>query len=266
MASLSGQTIQSTYPGLLKLETATTGITSNLQAIQDGLGNNTGLRITIGQLESDNFPSFVPLKAQYYGPGFTATNIGQFGAGLQNIILASPFYDNGNYSYSALTLYTTTATSTSDTIELALYTTQMINPIGLYPHAPVVSGITADTTTQGQKTFVFPSNVSFSGYGAGVYWLVYKISNSGVQPTWRGGLGNTTQLTNVSQIYGVTQSTTANVFSSALFRTNNVGGNFQAYTGTTTFDNPFSATLNTTQSSSTTLTGNMPGFILHTTN
>jgi hypothetical protein len=266
MGTLTGQQINNTYDGLLKLADSTTGITQSLQNIEDGLGNATGLRITIGQLESDNIPSFVPLKAQYYGPGFTATNIGQFGAGTQNIILASPFYDNGNYSYSALTLFTTTATSTSDTIELALYTTQMINPLGLYPHTPIISGITADTTTTGQKTYVFPSNISMSGYGAGVYWLVYKISNGGVQPTWRGGIGNLTGLVGINTIYGSIQSFTTNIYSSTPFRFNNSNVNFQAFTGTTTFNNPFSATLNTTQSSSTTLTGNMPGFILHTTN
>ena len=264
MGTLTGQQINNTYDGLLKLADSTTGITQSLQNIEDGLGNATGLRITIGQLESDNIPSFVPLKAQYYGPGFTATNIGQFGAGTQNIILASPFYDNGNYSYSALTLFTTTATSTSDTIELALYTSQMINPFGLYPHTPIISGITADTTTTGQKTYVFPSNISMSGYGAGVYWLVYKISNGGVQPTWRGGVGNLQGLVGINTIYGSIQSFTTNTYTSQPFRFNNTAGNFQAFTGTTTFNNPFSSTLNTTQSSSTSITGNMPGFILHT--
>lgn len=265
MSTLTGNQIKNTYQGLLKLADSSTGITQNLQAVQDGLGNNTGLMIAEGQLESHNIPSFVSLKGQYYGVGFTATNAAQYGAGTQNVIIASPFYDNANFSYSALTLFTTTATSTSDTIELALYTTQMINPFGLYPHAPVVSGITADTTTQGQKTFVFPSNVSMSGYGAGVYFLVFKITNGGVQPTWRPGVGQVgTLLSSVSNIYGITQSVAANNFSTTQFRTNNSAGTLQVFTGTTTFDNPFSSTLNTTQSSSTTITGNMPGFILHT--
>lgn len=264
MGTLTGQQINNTYDGLLKLADSTTGITNNLQAIEDGLGNNTGLRIATNQLEGDGLLTYVPLKPQYTGNGYQATNIAQYGAGTQNIILATPFYDNANYSYSAVSIFTSTATSTSDSVELALYTTQMINPFGLYPHTPVVSGITADTTTQGQKTFVFPSNVSFSGYGAGVYWLVFKISNSGVQPTWRPGqsFGIQTQVT--SMMYGITQQFIANLFNQVPFRFNNAAANVQAFTGTTTFNNPFSSTLNTTQSSSTTLTGQAPGFILHT--
>jgi hypothetical protein len=37
-----------------------------------------------------------------------------------------------------------------------------------------------------------------------------------------------------------------------------------SFTGLTTFDNPYSNTINTLQSTSTTLTGNGSGFILHT--
>ena len=266
MATLSGQTIQSSYQGLLKLQDSTTGITTNLQAIQDGLGNDTGLRIATNQLEGDGLLTFVPLKASYYGSGYVSTNAGQFGAGTQNVIIATPFYDNANYSYSAISFYTTTATSTSDTFEAALYTTQMINPFGLYPHTPIISGITASTTSIGQKTYTFPTDISFSGYGAGIYFLVYKISNSGVQPTWRGGQGFVAQNTLSSAIYGNAQAIAANTFQASPFRANNTTGSFQVFTGTTTFDNPFSATLNTTQSTSTTITGNFPGFILHTSN
>ena len=45
MPTLSGQTIQSTYQGLIKLADSTSGITSTPQQIQDGLGNDTGTRI-----------------------------------------------------------------------------------------------------------------------------------------------------------------------------------------------------------------------------
>ena len=264
MGTLTGQQINNTYDGLLKLADSTTGITTNLQAIEDGLGNNTGLRIATNQLEGDGLYTFVPLKGAYYGSGYVATNAAQFGAGTQNVIIASPFYDNGNYSYSAISFYTTTATSTSDTFEAALYTSQIINPFGLYPHTPIVSGITASTTSIGQKTYTFPTDISFSGYGAGIYWLVYKISNGGVQPTWRGGQGFIAQNIVASSIYGNTQQITANTFQVSPIRGNNLANSFQVFTGTTTFNNPFSSTLNTTQSSSATITGNMPGFILHT--
>lgn len=42
MGTLTGQQINNTYDGLLKLSDSTTGITSTFQAIEDGLGNNTG--------------------------------------------------------------------------------------------------------------------------------------------------------------------------------------------------------------------------------
>lgn len=262
--NLTGQAIQNTYPGLLNLQTATTGITSTLQAIQDGLGNNTGLRIATNQLESDNIGSFIPLKSRFYGTGFVNVAGTQYGAGTQNIILATPFYDNGNYDYSAITINTTNTTSTSDTVQAAIYTSQMINPNGLYPYAPIVSGITANTTSLGNTTFVFPSNISMSGYGAGIYWLVYKISNSGVQPTWRPGAGSQIPAVGqVSQIYGVNLSLTTNTYNGS-FRANNAANTLQVFTGTTTFDNPYSSSLPNTQSSSTTVAGNITGFLLHT--
>jgi hypothetical protein len=265
MASLSGQTIQSTYPGLLKLETATTGITSNLQSIQDGLGNNTGLRISTTQLESDNIPSFVPLKARYYGGGFNNITGAQYSAGIQNTILATPFYDNGNYSYSAISINVGTQTSTSDTLEFAIYTSQMINPNGLFPHTPIISGLTADVSSTGIKTVSFGSDISMSGYGAGLYWLVYKISNSGVQPTFRPCANQQPSLLNqiTFPIYGPVLGFTTNTYQN-FNRYNNTQNQFQSFSGLTTFDNPYSNTINTTQSTSTNLTGVGMGFLLHT--
>jgi len=265
MSALTGNQIKNTYQGLLKLADSSTGITQNLQAVEDGLGNNVGLRLAQGQLESDNIPSFVPLRAQYYGSGFAPSAAQQLGAGTQNVILATPFYDNGNYSYSAITFMTSNATSTSDTVEFALYTSQMINPRGLYPHTPIVSGITATTTTTGQTTFNFTNNISFSGYGAGVYFLVFKITNSGVQPTWRGGQTFGTNLTQFSSyIYGTSQAFAANTFNIIPFRFNNSVNNLMSFSGLTTFNNPYSNTIDTLQSTSTTITGTGPGFILHT--
>jgi hypothetical protein len=266
MSSLFNTQIKDTYQGLLKLDDSSTGITQNLQAIQDGLGNNTGLRIATGKLEAQNITSFIPLKAQYYGAGLSGANAAQYSSGIQGTIIAVPFQDGGEYSYSAITFNTVSATSTSDTVEFALYTPQMINPFGLFPHTPIVSGITADTTTTGSKTYVFPSPISFSGYGGGLYFLVYKISNGGVQPTWRpssysGGLTISTQS---QQIYGLAQQFTTTVFSSQTTRLNNSQVNMMSFSGLTTFDNPYSNTINTLQSTSTTVSGNGAGFILHT--
>jgi hypothetical protein len=265
MSSLFNTQINQTYQGLLKLADSTTGITSTLQAVEDGLGNNTGVRISTTQLESDNIPSFVPLKARYYGGGFNNVSGAQYPAGIQNTILATPFYDNGNYSYSAISINVGTQTSTSDTLEIAIYTSQIINPFGLYPHTPIISGLTADVSSTGIKTVSFGSNISFSGYGAGVYWLVYKISNGGVQPTFRPCAPIQPSLLNqiLFPIYGMTLGFTTNTYQS-FNRYNNTPNSFQSFSGLTTFDNPYSNTINTAQSSTTTLTGVGMGFLLHT--
>lgn len=263
MSTLTGQQIQATYQGLLKLEDSTTGITQNLQAVQDGLGNDTGLRIATNQLEADNIPSYVSLKAQYYGPGFSNAAATQMASGTQNVIIAYPFYDNGNYSYSAMSYNLVTATSSSDTCEAAIYTSQMINPYGLYPHTPIISGLTISTTAPtGIKTATFGSNISMSGYGAGVYWVVFKVSNSGVQPTVRYGSGSIGTLVSLGgAIYGTLPTLTTNQYTPAVAR---VSGNFQVFSGTTTFDNPYANTLASTQSTTASIAGSNLGMILHT--
>lgn len=268
MATLTGQPIKDTYDGLLKLADSTAGITANLQQIQDGVGNDTGLRITTDQLESPNIPSLIRLKARYYGLGFNATSPQQMTSGTQNIILAQPFYDSGLYSYSAISYNLVTASTTSDTCDVAIYTSQMINPFGLYPSAPIISGISVSTTGSLGVRTTTTSSFSMSGYGGGVYWLVFKISNSGVQPTVRYGNARSNTLfpeSNVflNTIYGVWQTLTTNQFTTGI-RPNAAAAGYYAFTGQTTFDNPFSTTINTLQSSSTALVGGGFGFVLHT--
>jgi hypothetical protein len=161
MSNLTGQQIKDTYEGLLNLQDSTTGITNSFQAIQDGLGNDTGLRIKQNGLFGGGITSYNQFQAQYYGNGYSLAAGGtQYASGLQNTIIATPFYDNGLFSYSAITTYTLTATSTSDTIEYAIYSTQMINPFGLYPYQQIMSGMTASTTSVGAKTFVLPRQVT----------------------------------------------------------------------------------------------------------
>jgi hypothetical protein len=266
MSTLTGNEIKNTYQGLLKLDNSTTGVTQTLQSVEDGLGNQTGLRIKVNQLDSPNSPSFYPLKAQYYGTGFQNIAGTQFSLGTQNIIMAFPFYDQGFNSYSAITFNTQTITSTSDTFESAIYSAQMINPFGPYPHQQIVSGITATTSSTGLKTFTFTNPISMSGYGSGLYFLVFKVSNGGVQPTWRPGNGVqvTTYQNNANQVYGVVQTFTTATFGTQMVRGNNAGASLLVFTGLTSFDSTYSSTINTSQSSSTTITGNLPGFLLHT--
>jgi hypothetical protein len=261
MSALTGNQIKDTYQGLLKLEDSSTGITSSFQAVQDGLGNDTGLRIATGQLEAPNIAGFIPLKSQYYGIGLNVNQVGnQLQNGTQNVILATAFQDKGEYSYSALTFNLGTASTTSDTIEAAIYTTQMINPFGLFPYEPIISGLTIPTTgSLGLRTVVFPSNISMSGYGGGIYFLVYKISNGGVQPTVRFGASFTSA--SAGGFYGLCQNLQNN-FQAAGARTN--GGLFQVFSGQTTFDAPFGTDLPTKQSTLINFSSSNLGFILHT--
>lgn len=266
MSTLTGQQINQTYDGLLKLADSTTGITSTYQAIQDGIGNDTGLRIKQNGLFGGGIISYLPLQQQQYtGVGYQLAVGTQYGAGTQNTIFATPFWDNGVYSYSAITTYTAQITTTNDTLEYAIYNAQIINPFGLFPYEPIVSGMTASTTSTGAKTFVLPSTLSMSGTGAGIYFLVYKISNSGVQPTFRPGAATSVlQLFNTAPLaYGLVSGFTGN-FGMSMFRSNNGTNNFMSFPGLSTFNNPYSNTINTLQSTTTTLTGNALGMILHT--
>jgi len=186
MSVLTGQQINLTYPGLLNLATATTGITSNPQQIQDGLGNNTGIKIATNFLTAPNVLGVQDYKGDYYGLGFTS-NAGTPVASSQNIIIGQPFYDNGLYDYSAITYNIITATTTSDVITCGFYNSQYVDGVGLAPYQLLQSGITLTTNSTGVKTTSLPSTLSFSGYGPGYYWWMYKVSNAGLTPTVRVG-------------------------------------------------------------------------------
>jgi hypothetical protein len=186
MSSLTSQQINDTYPGLLKLDDSTTGITDNFQYIQDGLGNNLPLQVKNGQIQGQNIFSFGYFVPDYEGLGFIATG-SQFPAGAQNKLTAVPFYNAGLNSFSAITYRVITATTTSDTAELAFYTTQFVPGLGLQPKDLVMSGITLEVGSTGLKTTALPSTLSFSGFGSGIYFAVTKVSNGGVQPSLRYG-------------------------------------------------------------------------------
>jgi hypothetical protein len=259
MSSLSGQTIQSTYPGLLKLETSTTGITSSFQQIQDGLGNDTGLRIKQDGLFGGGVFSSYPLVPQYMGSGFQLAAGTQFAAGTQNILLATPFYDNGVFSYSAMSFYLGTATSTTDTCEASIYTSQYINGGGIHPKDVIISGLTITTTgSTGLKTITFPSDISMSGTGAGPYFVVFKITNGGVQPTFRPGAQVTGPLLQ-TVFYGFVLNPAGTSYGVPIKTQNsNI-----VYSGTSTFQDPFPTSIASTQSSTASIAGNAFGILLH---
>jgi hypothetical protein len=190
MSTLTNTQISQTYPGLLKLADSTTGITSSLQAVQDGLGNNTGIQIAQDRFITKNAVSLEYMIPDFYGEGFNTTT-GAFPAGSQNIIMAAPIYDPGLYAYSAITNYVQTL-SASDTVSMAFYTNQWVNGIGLAPKDLVMSGINITVSATGAVKTTLPSTLSFSGTGSGIYWMVFKITTSGgANPTVRfGGMPN----------------------------------------------------------------------------
>jgi len=195
MSTLTGQQIKDTYPGLLNLATSTTGITSTPQQIQDGLGNNTGVKIATNYLTAPNVLGVQDYKGDYYGLGFTLA-AGTPVASTQNIIIGQPFYDNGLYDYSAITYNIVTATTSSDVLTCAFYSSQYVDGVGLAPSVLIQSGITLTTNSTGLKVTTLPSTLSFSGYGPGYYWWMYKYSNAGVTPTVRPGGSTVTAFSN----------------------------------------------------------------------
>lgn len=184
MSSLTSQQINQTYPGLIKLEDSTTGVTDNLQTIQDGLGNDLPLKVKNGQFQGQNIFSFGYFIPDYEGIGFTAS-AAQFPANSQNVLIAIPFYNPGLNSYSTINYRVQTATTTSDSVELSFYSAQFVAGYGLQPKDLVLSGISLDVASTGLKATSLPSTLSFSGFGSGMYFAVMKVTNGGVQPTIR---------------------------------------------------------------------------------
>ena len=184
MSSLTSSQINQSYQGLLKLADSTTGITSSLQSVQDGLGNDTGLNIAENRLEGANLfniyrPSTTP---KYFGNGVGAQQTPP--ANTANFILTTMFYDNGQYSYSALTS-SCTVLGTGESVDIAFYNTQYLEGYGYVPYQKLTSTFNIDATSTGLKTVTFGTPLSFSGTGPGFYFAVAKINSGGVTPTSR---------------------------------------------------------------------------------
>ena len=95
MGTLTGQQIKDTYEGLLKLTDSTTGITNSFQAIQDGLGNDTGLQIKQDGFYSNNlsagtYNDIFEYPGRFTPPTFSATTSADYGnTGTTGYFLAS---------------------------------------------------------------------------------------------------------------------------------------------------------------------------------
>lgn len=262
MANLSGQTIQTTYPGLLNLNTATTGITSTPQAITDGLGNNTGTKIATNWLTNPMVLGLQEYKGDYYGLGFSSAGITPV-ASTQNVILAFPFYDSGSFDYSAITYNVVSATTTSDVVTAAFYTTQFVDGVGLAPSVLIQSGITLTSNSTGVKTTSLPSTLSFSAYGPGVYFMCVKNANAGVIPTIRygGAINNANWSATIALKVGYTL--TAAGTSAQVPYKSPTGQSAIVYSGLTNFQTSYSSTDVKTYSSTVGFNQSY-GFVLNT--
>jgi len=184
MSNLTGQQINQTYQGLLKLADSSTGVTSTFQSIEDGLGNNTGLKISTSGLTGPNLFNLPKVSIRKVGAGIANTTTFAYGTGEYDSIHCVPFYDFGVNSFSSITYGLSAVTSTSDVVQIAFYNTQFYDNNGLIPYQLIATGGTITTTgSTGLKITTLPSSLSFSGQGSGLYWLCFITTNGGVTPT-----------------------------------------------------------------------------------
>lgn len=175
MSNLSPLPINTSYKGLLNLEDSTTGITSTFQSIQDGLGNDTGIKISTNGLGGGNtYNFFKPAPAKYYGTGISSASMINPSAGWENDVNVTFFYDSGIHSYSAVTMICNTS-SASESLEFAFYDIQYVENYGYLPKSKLTTTLTGDCTSTGTKTMTFGTPLSFSGQGPGLYFFVYRL-------------------------------------------------------------------------------------------
>ena len=190
MSSLTSSQINQSYQGLLKLADSTTGITSSLQSVQDGLGNDTGIKIAENRLEGGNlFNVFKGGIARYYGIGLSASPVTP-GAGSQNVLTTNIFYDNGIHSYSAITVNCSTLEA-GTSVSISFYNSQYLETYGYVPYQQLSTEVSIDTTSTGIKTVSFASPLSFSGTGPGFYWMVIRYNTAGTPVLRLQGAGIT---------------------------------------------------------------------------
>jgi hypothetical protein len=265
MSSLTSSQINQTYQGLLKLANSTTGITSSIQSVQDGLGNDTGLQIATDRFEGGNiFNVYKPGVAPYYGPGFITTAAPQI-TNSSNLIVTVPFYDVGNTSYSAFTINVTTL-GALESLDIAFYNAQRLPTYGYVPYQKLSTEINISTTSSGLKTGTFASPLSFSGQGPGFYFIVFRFNSPNLTPSTRvgrsivyGGLGFIEGMM-MSQL-GIVANAAGSLYPAPYQVSSTLA--FSNTYNTPTFPSTWTATEFATLSGGS-IQGVNPGFILHT--
>lgn len=205
MSSLTSTQINNTYPSLLKLSTSTTGITSTLQSVEDGLGGDTGLKIKQDYIGGSSLVPFPKKDTTEMAYGIGVINAGSaFPAGSHNLVCAQGFYDRGLTTYSAITYGIGTVSTTSDVVEIGIYSSQ-ITPQGIMPKdllgsTFIISGSEVTTTGLAKKTL--PSNITLEE--GGCYYILYNATNaSGATPTVRIASGTSGQAKLQSDIISI---------------------------------------------------------------
>jgi hypothetical protein len=187
MSSLSSLQINQSYQGLLKLADSTTGITQTLQSVQDGLGNDTGIKLAQDFFSAPSVLSYKPLGRSTGGNGIATGGGTAFVTGSVNKLYGNFFYEQDNASYTGITFRVGTVTSTADEINMAFYTVEQTGQYGIAPKDLIMSGITldaADLAATGLVTKALPSTLTFPHPGA--YCLMLYVTNPGVvNPTAR---------------------------------------------------------------------------------
>jgi hypothetical protein len=267
MANLAPLSINTSYPGLLNLQTATTGITSSVQSIQDGLGNDTGLQIAENYLGGSSLQPFYQAQPNTtYGLGITSGVGIAFNAGCHNMLQSQVFYDAGVVVYSAITFAVGTITTTSDTCELGIYSSQVLQDgTGVQPKDRLVnlgSLSAVDLGTTGFKKIVFPSPIAFGKGGA--HFICFVITNAGsVAPTFRfRGIPSTSSsyVVHLGTMYGFVLDAGGSLYNN-IFRAGTSQQLGQLYGGTT---GALLASYGTGVGSTGSSTAqSIPGFVLH---
>jgi hypothetical protein len=262
MSNLAPLPINTSYKGLLNLENSTTGITSTFQSIQDGLGNDTGLNISTKGLSGKNFLGiYQPEIPKYLGQGITTTIINP--AGIINSLIVTPFYDSGQFSYSAVTVHLQTP-GPSDVFDISFYNAQSLPTYGYSPYQQIIAPLNISTTATGLVTTTTPSPFSFSGQGPGIYFMVTRYTSVSGPTVRYGAPFNSSSVINTLLNYnnGFEFNSTGTV---ALYPYRVIGTtSVQTLVfNTATFPTTWTSTELALLSQSTTQHHN-PGFLLHT--
>ena len=201
MSNLTGQQINQSFQGLLKLADSSTGITTSLQAVQDGLGNDTGLKIGTDYLGGAGLISAFQVQGMKGGCGMATGTGTAFNAGANGLLQSVLFYDRGDITYSSITFGIGTVTTTQDTYDFAIYDAQFCPTAGYQPKdalTPIITVTSANTVTTGLYTYNL-SGLSFDK--GGYYFLCFRVTNpTSVAPTFR--FRNPNNATAASQLAG----------------------------------------------------------------